>query len=205
MADTPATGNVNRAQLLGLAMIAQKALDIEHPADFWYRQGIRDAYAYAAAMLVTGHVADITQAAADRVTQLLGEGITDLGVLMEATEITPRPPTGLSWVGQASFDRLTRDHPGIDRDFGSQWGTRRDIRISQRVTEGATVGLLYAYDRTWDEYAILDSAAHVETVTRTVQAAVDTDPHLPVAEFVTLLRQHTRTIAAQPDPPGVQL
>jgi hypothetical protein len=64
--------------------------------------------------------------------------------------------------------------------------------------------LLYAYDRTWDEYAILDSAAHVETVAGTFHAALDTDPHLPVAEFVTLLRQHAPTIAAQPDPAGAQ-
>jgi hypothetical protein len=205
MAHTPAASNVNRAQLLGLATIAQGALDIEDPADFWYRQGIRDAYAYAAAMLVTGRVADITQAAADRVTQLLGEGITDLGVLMEATEIAPRTPTGQSWVGQASFQRLTKAHPGIDRDLGSKWSGRRDIRISHRVTEGATVGLLYAYDRTWDEYAILDPAAHVQTVTRTVRAARETDPHLPVAEFVSLLRKHAPTIATQPDPSGAQL
>lgn len=205
MVDTPAASNVVRAQLLGLAVIAQRGLDIEEPADFWYRQGIRDAYAHSAAMLVTGRFGDVTQAAADQVTQLLGEGITDLGVLLEATEIDPRPQTGLSWVGQVSFDRLTADHPGIDHDLGKQWGARRDIRISHRLAAGATTGLLYAYDRTWDEYAILDPAAHVETVARTFHAALDTDPHLPLAEFVNVLRGHTPAVAAQPDPSGVQL
>jgi hypothetical protein len=205
MADTPATRTDHRAQLLGMATAAQRSLDLDDLADFYYRQGTRDAYAYAAALLVTGRPGDVTRTAADRVTQLLGEGITDLGVLMEANEITPRPPTGLDWVGQGSFDRLTKNHPGIDHDLGQQWGTGRGIRISHRLTEDATVGLLYAYDRTWDEYAILDPAAHVDTVARTFHAALDTDPHLPVPEFITLLRQHTPSVATQPDPPGVQL
>lgn len=206
MADTPATlYSSSQAQLLGMATAAQRGLDLDDPADFYYRQGTRDAYAYAAALLVTGRSGDATRAAADRVTHLLGEGITDLGVLVQATAITARPPTGVDWVGKVSFDRLTRNHPGVDHDLGQQWGARRDIRISHRLTEDATVGLLYAYDRTWDEYAILDPAARVEVVARTFHAALDRDAHLPVAEFVTLLRQHTKSVAAQPDPPGVQL
>lgn len=205
MFDTPATRNVYRAQLLGIAALAQKSLDLDDPADLWYRQGIRDASAYAAALLVTGRVGDITQAAADRAVQLLGEGITDLGVLMEATEPGPRDSREETWVGQLSFDRLAARHPGIDHDLGTQWGPRHDIRISHRRPHDGEVGLLYAYDRTWDEYAILDPTAHVQTVTRTFHAALGADPHLPLTDFVSLLRKNSPTVAEQPDSSGTQL
>ena len=207
MFDPTATGNgaVHRAQLLGMAALAQRSLDIDDPADFWYRQGIRDAYAYAAALLVTGRVGEVTQAAADRVVNLLGDGITDLGVLMEATDAGPRPGSGLTWMGQIGFDRVAARQPGTDHDLGSQWGSRHDVRISHRRPHDGTVGLLYAYDRTWDEYAILDPAAHVDAVARTFHAALDVDPHLPLTDFLALLRTNATTLAAQPPSPGAQL
>lgn len=51
MFDTPATRGARRAKLLWTATLAQTSLDLENPADLLYRQGIRDAYAYAAAPL----------------------------------------------------------------------------------------------------------------------------------------------------------
>ena len=77
-----------RAHLLGIAALAQQSLDLDDPAAFWYRQGARDAHAYAAALLATGRPGELTQATANRVIQLLGEGVTDIDVLMEATETT---------------------------------------------------------------------------------------------------------------------
>jgi hypothetical protein len=124
---------------------------------------------------------------------------------MDATEAGSRPSRDLTWVGQISFDRLAARHPGIDHDLGAQWGDRRDIRISHRRPHDGAVGLLYAYDRTWDEYAILDPAAHVDAVARTFHAALDVDPHLPLADFLTLFRRNAATVAAQPDSPAVQL
>lgn len=201
----PATGNVHRAQLLRMAALAQHGLDIDEPADFWYRQGIREAFAYAAALLVAGRVADVTQGAADRVVDLLGDGVADLRVLMEATEAGPGPGSGLTWMGQISFDRVTARQPGTDHDLGSQWGNRHDIRICHRRPHDGTVGLLYAYDQTWDEYAILDPAAHVDVVARTIHAALDVDPHLPLTDFLALLRTNATTMAAHPHSPGVRL
>lgn len=203
MSDSPATRNVYRAQLLGIATLAQNSLDLDDPADFWCRQGIRDAY--AAALLVTGRLGDVTQAGADRIVQLLGEGITDLGVLMEATEPGPRDSRDLTWVGQVAFDRLAARHPGIDHDLGTRWGPRHDIRISHRLASNASTGLLYAYDRTWDEYAILDPAAHVDAVAPTFHAAVDVDPRLSLADLVSILRKNATMVEARPDSPGVRL
>lgn len=86
MQDTSATSHA-RAHLLGIAALAQQSLDLEDPASFWYRQGARDAHAYATALLVTGRPGQATQAIADRIIQLLGDGVTDVGVLMEAAEL----------------------------------------------------------------------------------------------------------------------
>ena len=108
-------------------------------------------------------------------------------------------------MGQLSFDRLANTHPGIDHDLGSQWGPRRDIRICHRLTSGPSTGLLYAYDRTWDEYAVLAPNAHVEAVAATFHAALEVDPHLPLTDFLRLLHQRTPAIEAQPDSPGLQL
>lgn len=202
MIDTPATGNVQRAQLLGMATAAQQGLDLDDPADFWYRQGVRDAYAFAAALLVTGVVGDATRSAADRVTGLLGEGVTDLGVLMEATERGERPaPHGLTWVGPIAFRQILARHDGVDHDLGSTWGPRRDIRISHHRPHDGTTGLLYAYDRTWDEYAVLAHDATVDHVERVYRVALERDPHLAPADVLTLL--HADPSAAAPVPATV--
>jgi hypothetical protein len=88
MFETPATRHA-RAHLLGIAALAQQSLDLDDPASFWYRQGARDAHAYAVALLATGGPGHATQATADHVIQLLGNGVTDVEVLMEATEPAP--------------------------------------------------------------------------------------------------------------------
>ena len=205
MVDSPDARNVTQAALLGLAIAAQQKLDLDDPADFWYQQGARDAYAYAAAMHLTGHPREAVQTAADRVVHLLGEQVTDLDVLTEASQHACPPAAGLTWVGQLSFDRLTRGHAGIDHDAGSQWGPRGDIRIFHRLTTGASKGLLYAHDRTWDEYAILDPAAHVDTVAATVREASHPGPELLLDDFVTLLRANTPPMGIESTWPEVQL
>ncbi|GEM_PF-2511244 len=201
MHDTPAALNVHRAQLLGMATTAQQGLDLDDPADFWYRQGVRDAYAFAAALLATGIVGDVTRAGADRVTDLLGDGITDLGVLLVATEPTPRPTQpSLNWMGPIAFGRLTETHVGIDHDLGSRWGAGRDVRISHRRPHDGATGLLYAYDRTWDEYAILADTIDTAIVEAANTAALATDPHLPVDGFLAHLHaaqaRHTPAVRA---------
>lgn len=204
----PAHGapDVLRSQLLELATAAQQALDPDEPADFWYRQGVRDAYAYAAALQVTGHIGDRTRVAANRVIALLGEEVTDLGILRTAIEAVGATPAAQpTWVGPLAFHRLTARQPGTDHDLGTGWGQRHDIRIRHRRRADDTVGLLYAYDPTWDEYAVLDPAAPVGVVARAVRAALETDPHLSVADFLTLLRTNAPAVGAQPEAPGVQL
>ena len=76
-----------------------------------------------------------------------------------------RPPTphhaqpALEWLGRKAFDARYGDIPGIDHDYGMRWGAAGNQRISFRRHSGATEGMLYAYDPTWDEYALI--ARHV--------------------------------------------
>ena len=67
-----------------------------------------------------------------------------------------RQPT-LEWRGPVSFARAHTVVPGIERDFGSRWGSNGDQRVSLRVEVGSDTGLLYVYDPTWDEYAVIGS------------------------------------------------
>lgn len=205
MNDTPATRNVHRARLLQLAIAAHQRLD---PADPMERQahqeGLRDGYAHAAAIAVTGGPGAGAAAAAERVIDLLREGVDDLGVLMVTVEPDPGPPGGLTWVGPLAFERVAAGHPGIDHDLGTRCGPRRDMRISHRRPLQGRTGLLYAYDRTWDEYAILAAAAPVADVERAYRAALARDPHLPVSDFMEVLRRASTLRALEPDGPGVR-
>lgn len=206
MDDNPAAFNVHRAHLLRLAITTHKRLEPADPVDrYAHQQGLRDGYAHAAAMAVPGSPAAGSTAAAERVIHLLCDGVDDLGVLMETVEPSPREPGDLTWVGPTAFARLAGERPGIDHDLGSRWGPRSDIRISHRRPLDGTSGLLYAYDRTWDEYAVLHPAASVADAERAYRKALARDPHLPIGDFVDILRRTSALRRVDPDGPGVRL
>jgi hypothetical protein len=62
----------------------------------------------------------------------------------------------LEWMDPRAFKAQYGVQPGVDRDFGMRCGPRQDQRVShRRHTLDSPTGLLYAYDLTWDEYAVL--------------------------------------------------
>jgi hypothetical protein len=63
-----------------------------------------------------------------------------------------------NWISPARFDAV-HGAAGLDQDFGFLWGPRADQRVSLRLQPDAEQGVLYAYDRLWDEYLILDPSA----------------------------------------------
>jgi hypothetical protein len=69
-----------------------------------------------------------------------------------------------NWISQARFD-ASHGAAGVDDDFGLMWGPRADQRVSLRLQPGAEHGVLYAYDRLWDEYLILVRSATRQDVT----------------------------------------
>jgi len=97
-----------------------------------------------------------------------------------------RQPT-LEWRGPVSFARAHTVVPGIERDFGSRWGSNGDQRVSLRVEVGSDTGLLYVYDPTWDEYAVIGSDVPLAAVENAFALASRLGEHPPVADFVTLL------------------
>ena len=176
-------------QLLALSRNAHQHVDLDDPADYWYRLGQRNAYAHAVGLSLGNGVDDIAFAVADRITSALGEGEHELGALTMAASgrapNDPRPAT-LTWTGPQAFKAAYGHLPGIDRDYGMRWGERHEQRISLRRTADANDGLLYAYDPTWDEYALISTHAPADAVEATFAQAVQVDVHMTVPQFAEI-------------------
>jgi hypothetical protein len=88
---------------------------------------------------------------------------------------------------------------GVDHDYGMRWGQRRDVRITLRKEPGAPIGMLYAYDATWDEYALLHAAVATAVVDAAFAQALHDDPGMPVEQFLALVHDLSRArVAAEP-------
>jgi len=62
----------------------------------------------------------------------------------------------LDWLGRHAFTARYAVQPAIDPIFGARWGPRHDQSVSHHLaTVDSPTGLAYAYDLTWDEYAVL--------------------------------------------------
>jgi hypothetical protein len=113
-----------------------------------------------------------------------------------------QPP---QWIGPRAFHAL-HGGAGVDHHFGMRWGERREQRISLRRQPGDQSGLLYAYDPTWDEYAVLARDVPEPAVEAAFTQALDVDIHMDVLPFTELVRCHqilgtriTRSIHAVPE------
>jgi len=66
----------------------------------------------------------------------------------------------LDWLGRHAFTARYAVQPAVDPILGARWGPRHDQSVSHHLaTVDSPTGLVYAYDLTWDEYAVL--ATHV--------------------------------------------
>ena len=201
-------------QLVGLARSAHVNVDLEDPADYWYRLGQRNAYAHAAGMCLAPAADPRHFTVADRITASLSDGVTDLDALTRAAraalpghQAPTRDSAGLEWIGPKAFQARYGELPGIDHDYGMRWGESQDTRISLRHPTGATAGLLYAYNATWDEYAVLHPFIDADVVESAFAQALTADPRMPAEQFAMLVHRHdqTRQIDAAPRPVlGVQ-
>jgi hypothetical protein len=95
-----------------------------------------------------------------------------------------------NWISPARFDAL-HGAVGVDYDFGFMWGPRADQRVSLRLQPGARQGVLYAYDRLWDEYLILDPSTTLAAVTDAFGEVVNRHSHrgVPVDVLADVVRQ----------------
>jgi len=117
------------------------------------------------------------------------------------TEISAHPkvkPLRLEWMGPRAFKARYGVQPGVDRDFGMWWGPRHDQRVShRRDTLDSPTGLLYAYDTTWDEYAVLAAEIPWAAVEAIINSALASDTGMSVEAIVGLLVDHL--VAPTPD------
>lgn len=179
-------------QLMALARNASLNVEEHDPIDYWYRLGQRNAYAHATAQLFAPELGHDPFSIAERITTALDAGTTDLRELRDAAygarEVTTPPKPSIEWVGPKAFDTQHRNIRGVDRDYGMRWGPRSNQRISLRLDgDEATHGLLYAYDPTWQEYAVLSTSAPRAAVDRAFAHATDTDIHMPIETFTQLV------------------
>jgi hypothetical protein len=107
----------------------------------------------------------------------------------------------LEWRGPVAFSRVHGTVPGIDHDFGMRWGHSRDQRVSLRLEFGASAGLLYAFDPTWDEYAVIGTGLELAPVQAAFACALKLGEPLAVEDFVALLPPQPAVRCA----PGPQL
>ncbi len=97
----------------------------------------------------------------------------------------------LDWMGPRAFKARYGIQPGVDRDFGMWWGPGRDQRVShRRDTLDSPTGLLYAYDLTWDEYAILATDIPWAAVEAIINRALSSDTRMSAEAIAGLLADH---------------
>jgi len=120
------------------------------------------------------------------------------------TEISAQPevkPLRLHWMGPRAFKARYGVQPGVDRDFGMWWGPRHDQRMChRRGTLDSPTDLVYVYDLTWDEYAVLATDVQASAVETVINRALATDMHLSVEVFAGLLADHLSAPAPDIEP-----
>ena len=109
-----------------------------------------------------------------------------------ADSMTDRDPDvslrRLDWMGRHAFTARYAVQPAIDPILGSRWGPRHDQSVSHHIaTVGSPTGLVYAYDLTWDEYAVLATDVPRGAVEAALGRARAGDTHLTLEVFAGLL------------------
>jgi len=183
-------------RLVALCRNAHLGVDRQDEIDYWYRLGQRDAYAYAAGVVIARGVDSEAFSLAERLTGALTQGVVDLAPLRPLVLGTARPgvavEAGLAWMGPAAF-HAQLPPADLDHDFGMRWGANGDQRLSLRLPAGRDHGLLYAYDPTWDEYAVLRRNASTAAVEGAFARALQSDIPMSPASFAALVTHEPPT------------
>jgi hypothetical protein len=190
-------------KLVALARNAQVNVDLDDPADYWYRLGQRNAYAEALGLSVAAGVDHIAFEVADRLTAALAGGEDNIDFLLaRAREAAPpAESTAPQWLGPRAFSARYGHVRGVDRDYGMRWGERGNQRISWRARLDAGRGLLYAYDPLWDEYQVLGTDVPRQAVDAAFKQALDSDVHMDVRAFAEIVRAESLLARVRPTEP----
>ena len=97
-------------------------------------------------------------------------------------------PRRLDWIGRHAFTARYAVQPVVDRVLGMRWGPRHDQSVSHHLaTADSPTGLVYAYDLTWDEYAMLAIDVPATAVEAALSRALASDAQLTWEVFAGLL------------------
>ena len=97
-------------------------------------------------------------------------------------------PRRLDWMGRHAFTARYAVQPVVDPILGMRWGPRHDQSVSHHLATGnSATGLVYAYDLTWDEYAVLAIDIPTTAVESALSRALASDKHLTLEVFAVLL------------------
>ena len=97
----------------------------------------------------------------------------------------------LDWMGPRAFKARYGVQPGVDRDFGRWWGTPSDQRMCHhRATAACPTDLVYVYDLTWDEYAVLATDIPWAAVEAIINPALASDTRMSAEVIAGLLVDH---------------
>jgi hypothetical protein len=100
-------------------------------------------------------------------------------------DIVRRP---LDWMGRHAFTARYAVQPVLDRVLGMRWGPRHDQSVSHHLaTANSPTGLVYVYDLTWDEYAVLAIGIPTTAVKTALDRALASDAHLTLEVSAGLL------------------
>ena len=111
---------------------------------------------------------------------------------LSADSMTDREPDvslrGLDWMGRHAFTARYAMQPAVDPILGARWGPRHDQSVLHHLdTEDSPTGLVYAYDLTWDEYAVLATDVPRAAVEAALGGTRAGDTHLTLEVFAGLL------------------
>ncbi|KGN37317.1 hypothetical protein [Knoellia subterranea] len=150
-----------------------------------YVKGRRDAHLLTAAVAAGHEDLELTHAVT-ALRQAFQDGHPDVnslrGILHRTSKRVPTPATPLEWVGPKAFNARHGDR-GLDEDLGMRWGPKHDLRISFKRQPGADQGLLYAYDKTWDTYAVIAVTTSRTLAQQTFRRALETNPDMTADDF----------------------
>ncbi len=94
----------------------------------------------------------------------------------------------LDWMGRHAFTARYAVQPVVDPILGTRWGPRHDQSVSHHLaTVESPTGLVYAYDLTWDEYAVLATDVPRAAVQTALGRALASDAHLTLEVFAGLV------------------
>jgi hypothetical protein len=94
----------------------------------------------------------------------------------------------LDWMGRHAFTARYAVQPVVDPILATRWGPRHDQSVSHHLaTVDSPTGLVYAYDLTWDEYAVLATDVTRAAAEAALGRALASEAHLTVEVFAGLL------------------